>query len=624
MRAHALRMSGPPRGKLGEVPWRMYLIIGCVGLILTGIVAYGFFTAERMNKTDLPSLDAVSVAKLETTRAHHQIERIASGESFDNIESAFVHLDRAFYQLQELRDGGEGAAPHDYPIEDAGLQREISVADEKLFELKSATWQRLASTAFGSGENEIDSRYVERLHDFLNQIDRIRTRLEEIKAENFEKFRTSQLMLFSLCVSLTLIIGIAFNRFERRSASDFFALRSVMAQLEKEISERKSAEIALRESEARFRQIAENIEDIFWLQDTGEGKKVIYINPSFETVWGKPSEALYAAPQTFLEPVHPEDADIARRFFESFPGKEEERRTEFRILRPDGAIRWIHARGFPIRGIEGETQRAAGFAQDITSRKRNERRLEELLTEIRNFAAIVSHDLRAPLVNLKGFVREITRVLKKIKPEMQVFLSCISDVRRKELAPALEEDLPEALGFITASASRMETMIQAVLQLSRIEERKLNPESIDMDSLLNGILDSFAYRIKQQRIRVSVAPLPQIRADRFAMEQVFSNLISNAIQYLTPDLPGEISIGAEQHPHETVFHVRDNGRGMKQSDIKRIFDIFQRVGASDVPGEGVGLTYTRSLVRRHGGRIWCDSRLGEGSVFFFTIEVRPE
>ena len=108
------------------------------------------------------------------------------------------------------------------------------------------------------------------------------------------------------------------------------------------------------------------------------------------------------------------------------------------------------------------------------------------------------------------------------------------------------------------------------------------------------------------------------------MEQVFSNLISNAIQYLSPDQTGEISIGAEHHPDETVFHVRDNGRGIQSSDLTRIFDIFQRAGAANIPGEGMGLTYTRALVRLHGGRIWCDSIVGEGSTFFFSIAVRLE
>ena len=494
MSTHAAVKFGLPRDNLGEVPWRMYLIIGCVGLILTGIVGYGFFTADRMNKTDTPSMDAVSEARLEATRAHNRIERIASGEIFDNIDSSLVRLDHAFNHLQEIISGGEGAVQHIFPIKDPGLQTEIRIAKEKLVALKAVIWQRVASKEIRGAEKEFDSSYFEHFNGFMNQFDRIRSRLEEIKSENFSKFRATQLMIAAICISLTLIIGIAFHRFERRSASDFIALRNVKERLEKEISERK----------------------------------------------------------------------------------------------------------------------------------RYERRLEELLTEIRNFAAIVSHDLRAPLVNLKGFVREIARVLEKIKPEMQAFLSSIPEIRRKELAPTLEEDLPEALDFITASAARMETMIQAVLELSRIEKRKMNPVSIKMNALLNDLLESFAYPIKQQRIRVTVAPLPQILADRFAMEQIFSNLISNAILYLDPDRRGEISIGAEPHPDETIFHVRDNGRGIQQSDMARIFDIFQRLGAADAPGEGVGLTYTRSLIRRLGGRIWCESRLGEGSIFFFTVEVRPE
>jgi PAS domain S-box-containing protein len=624
MSNHAAEWVGLPRKTSEEVPWRMYLIIGCVGLILTGIVGYGFLTADRMNRTDAPLTDAVSVAKLETTRAHHQIERIASGESFDNIESALAHLDQAHYHLQEIFNQEEGVTPHVYTIEDPGLQREIQTAKDLLSELKAVSWQRLASREVRGIGKEVDSRYLERLNGFMDQIDRIRARLDEIKAQNFRKFRASQIILAIICVSLTLMIGFAFNRFERRSASDFFAMKRVKEHLENEMLERKSAEMALRESEARFRQIAETIEDIFWLQNTTGKKKIIYINPAFESVWGIPCETLYAEPDTFLRPVHPEDTDIARRFFDMFPGGGEEGRTEFRICRPDGAIRWIHVRGFPICGSDGEIQRAAGFAQDITTRKRHERRLKELLAEIRNFAAIVSHDLRAPLVNLKGFVREIARIQENIKTEMQAFLSFISEDRRKEIAPALEKDLPEALDFITASASRMETMIQAVLRLSRIEERQMNPELIDMNALLNDLLESFAYQIKQQQIRVMVVPLPEIRADRFAMEQVFSNLISNAIHYLASDRIGEISIGAECHPDETVFHVRDNGMGIQSSDLERIFDIFQRIGTTTVPGEGMGLTYTRSLIRRHGGRIWCDSRVGEGSTFFFSIAADLE
>ncbi|RJQ51524.1 MAG: sensor histidine kinase, partial [Desulfobacteraceae bacterium] len=468
MSTHVAGRIGPVRESYGEVPWRMYLIIVCAGLILTGIVGYGFYTADRMNKIDAPSMDAVSLAKLETTRAHHRIETIASGESFDNIESALIHLDQALYYMQAILAGREGAGQRLYPIEDPGLQEKIRSAKEILSELKAVTWQRLASREIRGTEKEIDSLYFDRLNGFMDQIDRVRTRLEEIKAENFGRFRATQWILVFICILLTLAVGVAFHRFERRGASDFAALTSVRDRLEKEVSERKAVELALRESEAR---------------------------------------------------------------------------------------------------------------------------LEELLKEIRNFAAIVSHDLRAPLVNLKGFVREIALALEKIKPEMQAILSFMPEDRRRGIVSALEEDLPEALGFISASASRMETMIQAVLRLSRIEDRRLNPESIDMNALLSGLLESFAYRIKQQGIRISTGSLPETRADRFAMEQVFSNLIGNAIAYLAPDRPGEISIGAERHPDEIVFHVRDNGLGIQSSDLVRIFDIFQRA-SKDVPGEGMGLTYT--------------------------------
>ncbi len=119
MSTHAAERFGLPLENLGEIPWRMYLIIGCMGLILTGIVGYGFFTADRMNKTDIPSMDAVSEAKLEATRAHHRIERIASGEIFDNIDSSLARLDHAFNHLQEILSGGEGAVsthlPHQRP-----------------------------------------------------------------------------------------------------------------------------------------------------------------------------------------------------------------------------------------------------------------------------------------------------------------------------------------------------------------------------------------------------------------------------------------------------------------------------------------------------------------------------
>ena len=110
-----------------------------------------------------------------------------------------------------------------------------------------------------------------------------------------------------------------------------------------------------------------------------------------------------------------------------------------------------------------------------------------------------------------------------------------------------------------------------------------------------------------------------VHADRLALVEIFGNLLANAMAYLEPDRPGEITISAEQHPGMTVFAVQDNGRGIAADDVPRVFEPFRRVGRQDIPGEGMGLAYVRTLVRRHGGDITCQSTLGVGTTFTFTI-----
>jgi signal transduction histidine kinase len=113
--------------------------------------------------------------------------------------------------------------------------------------------------------------------------------------------------------------------------------------------------------------------------------------------------------------------------------------------------------------------------------------------------------------------------------------------------------------------------------------------------------------------------LPQVVADKTALEQIVGNILNNAINYLEPGRPGEIEIYGERNHRETTFHIRDNGRGIAAADMNKIFDLFRRAGRQDVPGEGMGLAYVRALVRRHGGQIWCDSELQVGTTFHFTI-----
>ncbi len=245
--------------------------------------------------------------------------------------------------------------------------------------------------------------------------------------------------------------------------------------------------------------------------------------------------------------------------------------------------------------------------------------LERLNEELRSFTYIVSHDLRAPLVNLKGFSGELRYVMETLKEVLADTLDRFDKKQQDVLNTAIEQDIPEALDFIDAAVSRMDSLTNAILKLSRLGRREFDLERLDMNHLLLETVQSFAHQIEQQQVEVKVGDLPEIIADRTSMEQIMSNLLSNAINYLDPDRPGKINIRAESSATEVTFHIQDNGRGIAAYDMPKIFEIFRRVGPQTVPGEGMGLTYVQMLVRRHGGQIWCRSEEGAGAIFSIKI-----
>ena len=273
--------------------------------------------------------------------------------------------------------------------------------------------------------------------------------------------------------------------------------------------------------------------------------------------------------------------------------------------------------------------------QELTERKRAEEQLqrytaelEQSNKEVKQFAYIVSHDLRAPLVNLKGFAAELRAALAVVGSAMSTTLPYLDEKRRPAVITALKEDVPEALGFIDSSVTRMDHFINAVLKLSRLGRRELRPEPVDMHALVQATLQTLAHQIEARQVSVTVARLPEVVADRTSMEQVLGNLLTNAVIYLDPDRPGEIEVGAgernqviKKEPGFTTFWVRDNGRGIAEEDMDKVFAPFRRAGRQDVPGEGMGLPYVQTLVRRHGGRLWVESEPGKGSTFYFTIPV---
>jgi signal transduction histidine kinase len=239
--------------------------------------------------------------------------------------------------------------------------------------------------------------------------------------------------------------------------------------------------------------------------------------------------------------------------------------------------------------------------------------------ELKTFAYMVSHDLRAPLVNIRGFAGELVLALEVIHSALKKVLPHLSETQQQGVITAFEEEIPEALGFINSSVNRMNDFINAILKLSRLGRRELILEPLNMVTLVNTTLETLAHQIEKRQVKVTVGSLPNVVTDRTSMEQILTNILMNAVLYLDPARPGELEITGERGASETVFHVRDNGRGIEESDLQKIFELFRRVGKQDVPGEGMGLAYVRTLVRRFGGRIWCESNVGEGTIFSFTV-----
>ncbi len=294
----------------------------------------------------------------------------------------------------------------------------------------------------------------------------------------------------------------------------------------------------------------------------------------------------------------------------------------------DGRERYIVFDAAPIRNSHGETIAAVETLQDITDRKRAEEKLQraaadlkERNDEIRSFAYIVSHDLRAPLVNLKGFSSELTRALRELAPLFESGLAQLEAGEHSRMEELFQKDVPEALEFIDSSVTRMDRLINAILKLSRLGRQELKPKKVDMAELTASILKTLKHQLEQRHTTVIIGALPVVIADRTAMEQIMGNLLDNAVKYLAPDRPGHIEIKAETTDGMVTFHIRDNGRGIAAHDLEKVFEIFRRAGRQDLPGEGMGLAYVKTLVRRLDGSIRCVSQLGEGTMFIFTIPL---
>jgi signal transduction histidine kinase len=238
--------------------------------------------------------------------------------------------------------------------------------------------------------------------------------------------------------------------------------------------------------------------------------------------------------------------------------------------------------------------------------------------EIQRFAYIVTHDLRAPLVNIMGFTSELETSIGTLSGFMATQEG--TDPKLVEAKLAATEDLPEAITFIRAATKKMDGLINAILKISREGRRQLRAEQINLQELATNSANAIQHQLVERggEITTDIA-VPRLVSDRLSIEQVLGNLLDNAVKYQEPGRPLRVEIRARSIGSRVQIDVADNGRGIAPTDHERVFELFRRSGAQSQPGEGIGLAHVRTMVRSLGGDITLSSELGAGSTFHVVL-----
>ncbi len=396
---------------------------------------------------------------------------------------------------------------------------------------------------------------------------------------------------------------------EQRIVERTAALEATAQELERELAERRRAEHELRSSEERFRQLAENIHEVFWMTTAGR-ERMLYVSPAYEDIWGRACASLYEHPLSFLDTIHPDDRP---RVIDALEKQRQGKPvfSEYRIVRPDGSIGWVWSREFPIRNEQGEVYRVVGIAEDVTERKQAEEELrkalayEKELNELKSrFVSMVSHEFRTPL---------------------SVILSSASLLENYDHRLTEQKKLTH-LRRIQASVRRTIELLDYILLLGKAEAGRLEfaPAPLDLVQFCSDLaeeaqLSSAATHIIDFAVE---DPCADACMDEKLLRQIFGNLLSNAVKYSPQG--GRVSFQLARRGTYAVFQIADAGIGIPADEQTQLFDMFHRArNVGNISGTGLGLAIVKKSVDLHGGTIEFTSKEGVGTTFIVTLPLRP-
>ena len=384
-------------------------------------------------------------------------------------------------------------------------------------------------------------------------------------------------------------------RSHRRPADRDLRLLDILARQTADLIERRRAQAALLDSEARFRQLADSMPQIVW---TARPDGFIdYYNERWYEFSGFPRDVFGDASWEGI--LDPEDLERTRSAYYAAiqsgqPYNMEHRFWDFQESR----FRWFVGRALPIRDGKGKIVRWFGTSTDIDEQKRVQEDLRRANADLEQFAYSASHDLQEPLRSVKIY----------------------SELLAKRFGEALDPDAQRFVHYLCGGASRMEALLRDLLSYTQAGKFDQPTEMAGAAEALGVALSNLASAISETRAQITADPLPSVRVHALHLQQLFQNLVGNAIKYRSPERPPALRITASRKNNFWEFAVADNGIGIQAEYRQTIFGLFKRLHtAEEYSGTGIGLAICQRIVERYGGHIWVESEPGQGSTFRFTL-----
>ncbi len=450
------------------------------------------------------------------------------------------------------------------------------------------SWNKGAERLFGYTSDETVGQPVTILipPDRLEEEPNILARLK--RGERVDHFETLRRKKDGTLVEISLTISPVKDRHGNIVGA---------SKIARDITDRKQAEAALLASEARFRQLADAMPQIVWT--ARPDGYLDYYNERWYEFTGFARDAF--GDQSWEPILHPDDVQRCREAYYAAIQSGKPYHIEYRFWdRAEQRWRWFMGRALPIRDVAGNIVKWFGSCTDIDGQKHVEDDLRRANQDLEQFAFSASHDLQEPLRTVKIY----------------------SELLTKECGDTIDADGRAYLTFLCSGATRMEMLVRDLLSYTQVAKSQAPTEAADAAEALESTLASIAGVIAETGARVTADPLPSLRVHSVHLQQLFQNLVGNAIKYRSPERPPAVHVTAELQNGQWIFAVTDNGIGIDPVYKEKIFGLFKRLHTSEeYSGTGIGLAICRRIVDRYHGRIWVESEPGNGSTFRFTLPV---